>query len=343
MLTTFSKVLLTSVAIFTAHVSPSEAVQKENAAFTIPLTRSIDGLYAFDISINDSTTIPVILDTAASMSAVRKSTFSQLKLERHVANRMVHGLIGSELSDTVVMEALSAGPLNFAGHVLILDDSDSIADPSVQGLIGTDFLMSATEDQRYLMINFLDSELSLGNRLSHFDFDNNIDQLRWSKLTNFGDNMRLLTVPVKVSGVRATAILDTGINFTVINTTLAKKLEKRGRTLKTATFSDVNGEETTMHHVNLGKVKTSNLTWNPSRALIFDAPALEHINLTQSPSILIGLNLLNDMAIIVDRKTEKMAFVTKYWLEQDANDCTGSRIKCVGVMSSTYKTPGGAN
>ncbi len=150
-------------------------------------------------------------------------------------------------------------------------------------------------------------------------------------------------MPVKVSGVRATAILDTGINFTVINTALAQKLEKRGRTLKTAIFSDVNGEETTMRHVNMGKVKTSNLTWSDSRALIFDAPALEHIDLAESPSILIGLNLLNDMAIIVDRKSEKMAFVTKYWLEEEAYNCTGSRIKCVGVMSSSYKPAGGAN
>ncbi len=325
-------------SIYIVTLRPAYAVKKEQPPNVIPLYTSTDGLFIFDVTINDTDTFPVILDTAAGMSALRANKLSQLNAPKTNQDRLVHGLIAKEITETFNIEKISSGPISYSGHVLSITDHDAIDDFSVQGVIGTDVLSQNNSDNRYLLVNFRESEIRFSNKMRNLVQPNTITDLRWKKLTYTADQMTLLTIPVKIADIRATAILDTGIKFSVINTPLAKKLEKRGRHAQEVVYTDVNGEEASMKYVLMDRMRASKMSWGPTSVVIYDAPALSPLDLNEKPSILLGLNYLKETAIVIDRKLGRIAFAYHTLSSDGPKSCTGSRINCMSRMGQTFVT-----
>lgn len=318
--------------------SLANAVSKETTPEVIELRISGDGLFVFDVQINDGRTIPAILDTAAAISGIRKETLEELNINHRSDEMIIHGLLASESSETTTIKNISAGSIAHAGQVVVLPDMGSIHDPAVKALIGTDFLSSNSQNNRYLFVNFVHKKMELLNRLSRLPSRKFHKRLQWTDLTQYGEEQNFLTFPVKISGVKATAILDTGINFTVINKALSNALEKRGKKTAHHEYTDVNGEKAVLSHINMGKVRTSHLSWSASRAVIKDAPALERLGLGQKPAVLLGLNHVKNMAFIVDRQKNRIAFVTPNDINTKGQTitCTGSRTGCGGSFVTNY-------
>ncbi len=329
-------------SIYIVTLRPAYAVKKEQPPNVIPLYTSSDGLFVFDVTINDTDTFPAILDTAAGMSALRANKLSQLNAPKTNQNRLVHGLIAKEVTETYDIEKISSGPLSYSGHVLSITDHDAISDPLVQGLIGTDIIGHHQANSRYVLIDFINQTIRTSNKMSDLVNRSYIRSIKWNKFKYANGDTKLLIMPVKIANIRATAILDTGITFSVINSPLAKKLNKRGRATQVSIYSDVNGEETELRHLFMDRMKSSSMTWGPTRVVINDPPALTPLNMEQDPVILLGLNYLKKTSILIDRKSGKMAFSPILRDETKQKICTGSRLACTGQSVFSY-SPGRKN
>ena len=337
MILSVSKFIVTLIGFIFATAMSAHAVKKEDNN-TIPLYTSSDGLFVFDVTVNTTDTFPVILDTAAGMSALRQNTLNEMAADQSDHQHLVHGLIAKELTETFEIEHIKSGPISYSGPILSIKDNDAIHDDKVKGLVGTDILTKDTSGNRYLLINFRDSEIRFASKMRHLVYSESIKHLRWKKLTFTDERMTLLTMPVKIADIHATAILDTGIKFSVINTPLAKKLEKKGRKAQETLYTDVNGEETTMKHIMMDRMRASKMSWGPSRVVIFDAPALTPLELDNKPSILLGLNYLKETAILIDRKNGRMTFAYHTLNSDEPGVCTGSRINCMSRIGQTFVT-----
>ncbi len=331
------RALIIPLMLFSLGTSAFAAKKEKQTETVIPLEKSEDGLFTLRINVNERDNIPVILDTAAGMSALNRSSISKLGLTKFGTGRLVHGLIGKEISDTVKVDLFSAGALEQSGPVLVIDDPDAIADKNVEGLIGMDLLASNADEHRYLLLNFFDQNIVTANSLGAFGKRQQFRGMKWTKLKHLDDDFNFLSFPVKVSGISATAIIDTGIKFTVINQPLADKLQRRGRMIENHIYTDINGEQETMRHLIIGKVRNNQIWWGRARALIFDPPAIERLGLAEEPSVLLGLNYLYNLALVIDRKTQKIAFMSDAELTQPTHTCSASRLSCFGSSTYTYR------
>ncbi len=301
----------------------------------ILLQLSSDNLYTMEVTINGSPSVPMIVDTAAAMSGIRPGLANQLALPKYEELRVVHGLIASEAASTVHIKSLAAGMSEHEGPSIVIQDREAISDSSVMGLIGMDFLSADKLENRYLLFNFVDSHIISADKIPDLFQGKNIRNLQWNKVTDFDRN--LISFDAKISKIKSTVILDTGINFTVANGELARQLQKRGNALATSIVTDVNGEEDSIRHINIGEIKTSYMIWSTARALVHDSPAIAHLELDQTPTLLMGLNHLKNLAFILDRKKQKITFVDAGMMREEKDrSCTGSRISCSNPLWSHF-------
>ncbi|MFC7291077.1 retropepsin-like aspartic protease [Hirschia litorea] len=300
----------------------------------ISLQRSSDNLFTMEVTINGSPSVPMIVDTAAAISGIRPALSQQLSLPVYTKERIVHGLVASESASSVHIQNMATSMREYEGPSIIISDSEAISDPSVMGIVGMDFLSNDKEENRYLLINFLDGHIISADKIPDLFQGKNIRNLQWNKVIDFDRN--LISFEAKISKIKSTVILDTGINFTVANGELARQLQKRGNSLATTIVTDVHGEEDSIRHINIGEIKTSYMIWSTARALVHDSPAIAHLKLDQTPTLLMGLNHLKKLGFILDRKKNKISFVDARMMREEDQSCTGSRISCSDAMWSHF-------
>ena len=111
----------------------------------------------------------------------------------------------------------------------------------------------------------------------------------------------LLTIPVTVGGVTATAVIDTGARKTRINWKLGTLLGlapaklAKGDTIQGATNMAIETGATSVSNVQLG---TRNLAEAP--VLVADLPVFEAFGVAGQPAIILGLDWLAQTRMVVD-------------------------------------------
>lgn len=111
----------------------------------------------------------------------------------------------------------------------------------------------------------------------------------------------LLTVPLIVGGVSATAVIDTGARKTRFNWALGKRLGwdparlEQGETISGATNNAVVTRSTTVPAVELGHRRLMNLP-----ALVADLPVFEAFGVADRPAIILGLDWLQTTRMVID-------------------------------------------
>ncbi|WP_018998173.1 aspartyl protease family protein [Hirschia maritima] len=296
---------------------------------SIPLVETRDGLYALDVTINDNTTAPFIFDTAAGISVVRREFVRNIGVDKLSTTRKVHGLLTTKNVETVRLDKMQSGPNSYSGPAIVISDIDAIDDPRVQGIIGMDFWAYTQNEDRYFYANFASNEVGVAEKILDIVSHRQRKAIEWSPLSPSLEDENIIVFPVRVAGLKANAVLDTGIDFTVVNERLAHLLNmKRRRTISENTVIDINGNESVLRTVGIGEIKTRHIRWSTTRALIFDSPAFEFLNLGKTPTLLVGLNSLHDMILIVDRKHKKISFLPANYEPAKHKICTGSRLDC---------------
>jgi predicted aspartyl protease len=122
----------------------------------------------------------------------------------------------------------------------------------------------------------------------------------------------LLTIPVAVGGVSATAVIDTGARKTRINWKLGNLLGldpaklAKGDTIQGATNKAVETGATSVSNVQLG---TRNLAEAP--VLVADLPVFEAFGVAGQPAIILGLDWLTETRMVVDFPARLVWFEAK--------------------------------
>lgn len=120
---------------------------------------------------------------------------------------------------------------------------------------------------------------------------------------------QLLTVPVKIGSVTATAVIDTGARKTLVNWSLARLLKiapadlSVGETINGATNMAIGTGTTQLSEVELG---TRRLTDAP--VLVADLPVFEIFGVADRPAIILGLDWLGDTRLVVDFPGQRVWF-----------------------------------
>ncbi len=120
---------------------------------------------------------------------------------------------------------------------------------------------------------------------------------------------QLLTVPVKIGSVTATAVIDTGARKTRINWNLARLLKidpadlAEGETIHGATNTALETGATRLREASLG---TRSLVDAP--VLVADLPVFEVFGVADRPALILGLDWLMDTRMVVDFPGQRVWF-----------------------------------
>ena len=290
------------IGLLTLNLAAS-ATEDENPV--IQLERTDGGFWATEVFVNGEGPHLMIVDTAAANSALMRHVSSSQGLSPSDQKIIVHGLLNVD-DAPYVHTPLRLGLLKHDGVVVLITDNDVLQDPSAKGLVGMDLLRSAHPDYRYLALDLKTGRVEYAKRLSHLGFSN---KMPWVRQTSTGRDLGFLSFPIRVEGIRATAIIDTGLRYAVANDALAFKLQKRGSTLLEERLIDATGEADVLRAARIRKIEGAGITWSSSTALIHDSPALKKLASDEAPIMLLGLLHLGEQIIVVDMDRNRLAIM----------------------------------
>lgn len=119
----------------------------------------------------------------------------------------------------------------------------------------------------------------------------------------------LLTIPVRIGAVTATAVIDTGARKTRINWKLGHQLGidpaaiAKGDTIQGATNKAIETGATRVADVHLGEVKLAD-----APVLVADLPVFEAFGVADRPAIILGLDWLRGTRMVVDFPARRVWF-----------------------------------
>jgi hypothetical protein len=119
----------------------------------------------------------------------------------------------------------------------------------------------------------------------------------------------LLTVPVTIGLVGATAVIDTGARKTRINWALGRLLGldparlSKGDTIQGATNKPIETGSTRIADVRLGERRLPD-----APVLVADLPVFEAFGVADRPAIILGLDWLEQTRMVIDFPAQKVWF-----------------------------------
>ncbi len=239
-----------------------------------------------------------VFDTGAEGSAVYAGFAEEAHLPV-VGSEMLQGQTGeanTELVrfDKLTLDGVVKGPID---AVLLEARSDGVP---LAGIVGLDVF---------------------GDRLVDFDLprgrlvlrDSGQQLVSGQGLAAVPTAGNLLTIPVKIGSITATAVIDTGARKTRINWTLGDLLGidratiSRGDTISGATNMEIEAGAAHVTQVHLGPV-----ILRKAPVLVADLPVFEAFGVSGKPAIILGLDWLTETRLVVDFPARLVWFQSRH-------------------------------
>jgi predicted aspartyl protease len=291
-----SKILWASTASVALLAATASADNEESAgyttdpstpAITLDLHRTHGGQYAVPTIVEGQGPMDFLVDTGANRTAVLSPLavkLGMLSQEDHEA--MLYGLTGSVMTRLLDVETLDYG----VGNVGPLETALIPLGPDVfltaYGVLGAD----AFEDD-VIAIDLDNEQLRIGVPSPSPSVRRHLFSL---------DEQGLLRATIRVGGVTATAIIDTGSTHTIGNSSLMNAVGGS----RPAMFVDLSGVTAgrgdqagtvLMESVRLGSVCRRSFRMLRADLDIFDTLEI------QGPAVIVGLDYLEGSTITIDR------------------------------------------
>jgi predicted aspartyl protease len=255
---------------------------------TISMHETRGGQYAIPTVVEGHGPVDFLVDTGANNTAVLTPLAIKLGLlgqEEHDA--VLHGMTGSVETRLLRVDELDFG----AGNVGPLQTALIPLAPdtylTAHGLLGADAF--ATE---IIAIDFVAEELRIGVASPNPNIRRNLFEI---------DADGLLRGTVNVSGIRATAIIDTGSTHTIANSSLLNAVS----VTRPAMFMELSGVTSSdgaqAGTVLVETIRLGGLCRRGFRVLRSDLAIFDTLGIGDEPSIIIGLDFLDDAIITIDR------------------------------------------
>ena len=272
------------------------------------LVAAAPGIAAVPIGIAPSghATVPVVsslgihefvFDTGAEGSAVYEQ-FSRGHGLQRIGAESLQGQTGASGAELVKLP-----PLSVDGHrkarvqaIVLPPRSDEVP---LAGIIGLDVFGDST----------VDFDLK-AKRLSIRPSGNRLPGGRGQPVAARPTTGGLLTVPVRVNGVWATAVIDTGARKTRINWKLGTLLGLRREDLAAGdTIAGATNQNIETSAANVRRVEVGGRTLRHLPALVADLAVFETFGVADRPAVILGMDWLADTRLIIDFPRRRVWFV----------------------------------
>lgn len=254
----------------------------------IDLRQAYSGHYVLPTTIGGQGPYPFILDTGANHTALLEALAYQLGLSfAEGTPDTFYGLTGA--GPTVILGVsridFGAGPAPVDRAITI--DADINANLVAFGILGTDV--------------FGDSRVEIDLR----DYVVRIDPSGSWQTADFSgviDNIGMMRATGTVNGIETVFIIDTGATRSFINESLASAVmtDRQVRNIEVFGLGPQSGQA---GEIGIGTVRFSGLCHRNARALATDFPIFETLGLDDTPTMIVGLDMLDHSLIRIDFAT----------------------------------------
>jgi predicted aspartyl protease len=276
------------VAPSTADSELSEVVvQAPEPRYAAPTLRDRIGRIWAPVLINGRGPFRLVLDTGATHSAIVPQVARSLGIPlRDSANIKVAGVTGSAVVPSVAVDRIEWGDLSMDSTVLPV-----VADVfgGAQGVLGTEGLT----DKR-IVVDFGRDRVVISR--SKGDLDRR--GLTTLPLRQLRDH--LLALDIRVGGIQAKAILDTGAQVSIGNTALRTVLARRGRKdvrkeeIEGVTLDIASGDMMEAPPIDVGALRFNGVYITYGDMYIFD-----RWRLMKEPTLVLGMDVLGTVDVLV--------------------------------------------
>jgi predicted aspartyl protease len=300
---------------------------EEGPVYAIPTSRDRIGRVLAPVMVDGKGPFRFMVDTGANRTALSPAAAQKLGLEsrggapaQNPEQAIVYGVTGAATAPVVRINRLQADRLVW----------QNLSTPLVNGpvLNGADGILGAD--------GFRDMRLTVNFRADRIELSPSRGwraPMGYSVAKGALIKGALLTIPVQVGRVRATAVIDTGAERSIFNNALLQALAANEQPLpalgRTSVMGAVGGELPAVFYqtpeLALGAATVKGL-----HVVGLDAPIFAVWDLDRTPALLIGMDVLGqtDVLVIDYRRAE-------LWLRIPERATTGSRV---GARSSPTRT-----
>jgi len=275
---------------------PDVVVQAPEPRFVAPTRRDRIGRIWAPVLINDQGPFRLVLDTGASNSAVTAEVAAALGLPLDDEKPVIlRGVTGSREVPTIPIDSLVVGDLELRSKRLPIVVS---ALGGAEGVLGTEGL----QDKR-IFIDFRHDKITI------FRSHSERAPPGFVTIPITVVNGLLLVADIRIGGLRAKAIIDTGGQGTLANLPMKDALLRRIRPedvradeITGATLDVQRGDRLVMPPIQIG-----DLTIRGAHITVGDMYIFQHWKMTREPALLIGMDVLGLLdTLIIDYKRREL-------------------------------------
>jgi predicted aspartyl protease len=267
--------------------------------YVAPTLRDRIGRIWAPVYINGKGPFRLVLDTGANRSVVTYTTAERLgKIAEAGQQVQLHGVTGTARVPTIEVDSMEVGDLMLEGRKIpVVQDVFGGA----EGALGTEGLA----DKR-IFIDFKNDAISI------LRSKREAPPPGYRKVPVKLRNGRLLMFEMSLGGVRTMAMLDTGAQTTIGNSSLRAALSRRKRQeqetqIVGVTLDVATGQAIRAPPVDIGGIKISGMQVTFGDLYIFEA-----WKLTKEPAILIGMDVIGVFdAVVIDYKLKELHLKAK--------------------------------
>jgi predicted aspartyl protease len=292
-------------------MSTAQAVGQQPAAppdgtplYASPTRKDRVGRILAPVMINGQGPFRLIVDTGASYSSISPQLAQTLGLVPSADSPfLVNGITGSAIVPSVPIDSLQAGDLSFRSIRLPVIWAPVMA--GADGILGA----AGLREER-IMVEFTRNRVTI-SRSSHGLAPRGFQRVHALLMSN-----GLLTLEVRVGGVRARAVVDTGAERSLGNQALRDALRHWQSGKKLPQFTDVYGTTSDIAQGELGLAPT--ITVGPLKMidvdLIYgDFHIFEVWKMRKEPALILGMDVLGSVRELgIDFRNQELYFGGAY-------------------------------
>jgi Aspartyl protease len=266
---------------------PQVLIEAPEPRFAAPTLRDRIGRIWAPVFINGQGPFRLVLDTGASHSAIIAAVAASLGIPvSDTANVRVSGVTGSAMVHAIPVDSLEVGELSIEPSTLPI-----VADVfgGAEGVLGTEGLA----DKR-ILIDFAHDRVVISRSRGALETKG----LVTLPLRLLHD--RLLALDVRVGGIRAKAIVDTGAQVTIGNLALRAALTRHAtKNVKKeeiigVTLDVMHGDTVLSPPIAVGSVQFRSVNVTYADMFIFDI-----WKLNREPTLVLGMDVLGSVDVLV--------------------------------------------
>jgi predicted aspartyl protease len=266
--------------------------------YVAPTLRDRIGRVWAPVYINGQGPFRLVVDTGATGSAIVQSVATRIGAQVSQARLRLTGATGVSIVPAIRIESMEVGDLLLADrNVAIVEDVFGGA----EGVLGAD----GFRDKR-IVIDFRNDAISIRQARAAF---RSTGFTRVPVKIHYG---HLLMFDVTLAGVRTRAMLDTGAQTTVGNTSLREALLRRARNGVDSSIIGVTLHKQSGQTFDTPPVTIAGLTIRGMRVTFSDIHTFDAWKMTKEPALLIGMDIIGLLdTLVIDYKRKELHLQTR--------------------------------